>query len=169
MPPIRELFFAIMVLFIMVFGAVLFVGGTESVNGVPLSPLLAPSYNAINVNHSYPTNGVFANTSGTFAATNGLATNVSNVATTSSSGGIINSVSLVIGYLSTIPLLYTALINFIALPIAALGIQIGYATTIAQVILTGIIALAIVSAIFLFPISVYSTTAKVKKTQRFTK
>ena len=150
MPPIRELFFVIMVLMMLAFGSVLFVGGEEKANNLPMNSTIASNYNAITQASALP-GGLFGNNTNLYHVVNGSAANVSNVGSSSSSA-LINSVGLVVGYLNTIPLLYGAVVNFIAIPVEALGVPVGYAQVVVNVMLVGILALAIVSAIFLFPV-----------------
>lgn len=155
MPPIRELFFAILVLMILSFGAILWVGGVESENGLTMSNTIASNYNALSsntlCNSGTGTSGLFGNLTKLCGVVNSSASNVTNVGS-SSSTALTNSVGLVVGYLNTLPILYGSVVNFIAVPFEQFGVPTGYAQVIVNVMFVGIIALAIVSAIFLFPV-----------------
>jgi len=156
MPPIRALFFMILVIMLFMYGAILFIGGYEQGNGLAMNSTLANNYNALTSNSALP-QGVFGNNTGLFEATNNLAKGINNTASSCSSViqqacVVVNSVSLVLGFLTTIPTILGAIINFIAVPLSAFGIPLGYAQIIVSAIFVGIISLAIISALFLFPI-----------------
>jgi hypothetical protein len=150
MPPIRQLFVATLVLMLLAYGAVLWVGGYETGNKLPMNATLANNYNSLTQNSLLP-GSLFSNASQVINAANKSAVGVNSTGS-SAAAGVVNSVSLVINFMTSIPHLMWSIINFIAIPIAALGVNIGYAQIIASAIFLGISAIAIISAIFLYPI-----------------
>ena len=150
MPPIRELFFAILVLMIIAYGSIYFVGGYESNNNLQMSNTIAVNYNSITSNTALP-GSLFGNLSALYTSTNNSKSNAT-LAGSSSAGEFGNAVAAVVGFITSIPAIYGSLVNFIAIPFQVLGVPIGFSQVIVNVMRVGIIALAIVSAFFLFPV-----------------
>lgn len=151
MPPIRMIFFTILAIMLMVYGAMLFTGGYETSNGLQMSNTIQANYNAISSASALP-GGFAGNVTGLGVAVNNSASKVNSSA--GSSSAIPNSVAMVYNFLTTIPNVIGAIVGFVAMPISTLGVPIGYAQIIVSIMFLGIIGLSIISAIFLFPIAV---------------
>ena len=133
----------------MSYGGILFVAGYETQNNLQVNSTIASNYNSITSASALP-GGLFGNTSGLFQTVNNTASKVNQSASTN--GGITNSLSLVLGFMTSIPVVLGALVNFVSIPLVALGVPIGYAQVVVSVFFLGILSLSIISAIFLFPI-----------------
>lgn len=135
---------------LLAYGAVLFVGGYEVDNHLASNATIASNYNAILSGSAVP-GGFLGNVTKLGNVTNKTATGV-NQTGNSGSSALTNSVGLVVGFMTSIPTIYWSIVSFIAVPLQGLGIPAGYAQNVVNIIILGIIAISIVSAIFLFPI-----------------
>ena len=152
MPPIRTMFFTVLVLMILAYAGILFIGGYETGNGLTLNTTygIASNYNAI-TNNAIGNTGLFSNTTALQQQTNKSSLNQINYSASSLAalGGAVSSAATLI---TSIPRIFTALLQFVAAPLQVLGIPSSYAIIIAGIIIIGTMVLAILSAIFLFPI-----------------
>ena len=151
MPPVRTMFVAASLMFIFMFGMIYFIGSFETGNGLPLNATIATNFNAIGLNPSSPNGGVFSGfgnySSGIYTTANSLQTFNSNPIASA-----LSTVSLVGSFIFSIPSLFRLMGAFIAVPLAAIGIPIGFAQMIGTITLIGVFALGLISAVFLFPI-----------------
>ena len=165
MPPIRQVFVAILAIMLLAYGGIRFIGGYETANGLPINSTIAANYNAIALNTSSP-GGFTGNITALGQAANTSAAKV-NQTGSSSQSALINSVSLVLQFLTSIPAIMWSIVNFVSIPIAAvIGIgSLGYVQAVISIMFLGVLSLSIISAIFLFPI-VADTGSQRKKRSR---
>ena len=142
---------AILVSFLLMFGMIFFIGNYELGNGLGVNATIATNFNAIGVNPSAPAGGIF---SGYGNLANGVQNTGNSLQTfnTNPISSAISSVSLVGSFLFSLPNLFLAMGAFIAVPLTAIGIPLGFAQAISSVALIGIFALGLLSAVFLFPL-----------------
>lgn len=151
MPPIRQMFIAVSVAFLFMFGMIWFIGNYETGNGLTVNATIATNFNAIGMNPSSPQGGVFSGygnfSNGAYNTANSLQSfNTNPVASA------ISSVSLVGSFIFSIPALFGTMGAFIAVPLVAIGMPVGFAQAIGYVVLVGIFGLGLLSAVFLFPL-----------------
>lgn len=156
MPPIRQLFVGVLIAMLAAFGLIFMIGGFETANGIPLNATIATNYNAIAASPQLPQSGVFCNaTQG--ACIGGLASQVNNTSTNLQSyannplGSLVNTVSVVGGYIFEIGSFFGLLGGFIAAPLA-IFMPVSFAQLIANIVLVGIFMFGLISAIFLVPV-----------------
>lgn len=126
-------------------------GSYEYQNNLLQSNTIAGNFSAILGNSSAPQNGIFVNDNNVFGAADTAQTGI-NSTTSIGSSSVFNSVSLVINFIIYLPNAYNALVHFMAVPFVALGVSPTFAITVINVLFVGILALGVISAIFLFPI-----------------
>ncbi len=138
------------------FGLIFFIGGYEVSNGIALNATIANNYNAILGNPSAPNNGIFCNSQNGACFTS-LAAQVNSTATglqtysTNPLGSLVNTVSVVGGYIFEIANFFGLLSGFIAVPLA-IFMPVAFAQLIASVALVVIFMMGLLSAIFLVPV-----------------
>jgi hypothetical protein len=142
------MFVGVLVMLLCAFGLIILIGTFEQANGLRINATIASNFNAIWPNPSAPNNGIFS----------GFGTLNSQVYSTSNSlqsygpiSSIISSVSIAGTFIFSIPAFYGLLAGFISAPLSFF-MPVGFAVTIANVVLVGIFMLGLLSAIFLFPI-----------------
>lgn len=154
MPPIRTLFLTTVVSIILFYGGILYVAGYESQNNLAINNTVAAAYNNIQAS-GIPTAGqIFGNLSGLGNQSTKISGGLKNYSE-NPIYVIVSSVSTVGTFLVSIPATLGAIFNFASLPLVIFGVSQPFATFIVGMLILGIIALAILSAIFLFPVIIY--------------
>lgn len=155
MPPIRQMIVGVLITMLAAFGMIFFIGGYETSNGLALNATIASNYNAITANPSAPAAGIFCS-SQNGACLSSLASQVNNTGTSLQSystnplGSLINTVSVVAGYLFEIGAFFGLLSTFISTPLS-LFMPVGFAQLIGNITLIIIFVMGLLSGIFLVP------------------
>lgn len=151
-PPIRTMFFTVLVVMLLAYASLVFVGGYEVGNGLPTNSTVATYYYNLTASSSNPTYGIYNNASFLNKQVNGTAATIVTYSSNPISS-LIGTVTLAGQFLFSIPSIFLAILYFVAAPLHAfLGISTSYAVVVAGVIITGVIVLSVLSAIFLFPL-----------------
>ena len=146
--PIRTLALGLLMLVLLIFPLIFMSVSYEISNGEPVNATLMIQYNAIVGNQSNPTGGVF----GAYGnLTSQTSTQASSLHNSNNAFSLLNTISLAAQFFSSIPGIIYNILVLIATPITALGINAGFAILIAGTMVTLLMLLAIISAIFLFP------------------
>ena len=151
MPTTRTLFVSIILVMLLAWAGVIYISSYSQVNNLtPSNVILA--YGNLSTNNT-PSTGIFSgfhNLSGNVNTTQtGIKSSslFSNPITT-----ITTAVTVMGGFITSLPTLLSAIIGFIAYPFQIFGLPLGFAQTVAIVIIVGVLSFVILSAIFLFPI-----------------
>ena len=144
--PIRTLLVASLLFMGFIYGMMGWIGSFAAVNHVPVANSITAQYHIISQNSSYPNSGVFAskklNTSIT-AVTSGLS-NPLNIFATSGALGALGNMFL------SIPSTMQGFLSLIGSPFLAVGVPVTYLWLLGGVIIVVLIALGIISALFIF-------------------
>ena len=144
--PIRTLLVASLLFMGFIYGMMGWVGSFAAVNHIPVSNSITAQYHIITQNSSYPNSGVFAsqklNTS-IKAVTSGLSNPLNIFATAGALGALGNM-------LLSIPPTMQGFLSLIGTPFLAVGVPVTYLWLLGGVIIVVLIALGIVSALFIF-------------------
>jgi hypothetical protein len=146
--PIRTLLVASLLFMGFIYGMMGWVGSFATVNKVNVSNTITAQYNLITKNVSYPNSGVFNSTklnTSLNAVTSGLSNPLNIFATTGALGAIGN-------ILLSIPSAMQAFLNILGSPFLLVGVPVTYIWLLGVVIIVGVIALGIISALFIFNI-----------------
>jgi hypothetical protein len=144
--PIRTLIFTGIVASFFMFGLVYFYGGYLNYNHVATNSSLEKSYVLIAGNNS-TRNYVLGNLSQQISAQGSQLHNSS-----SPISQISGTVPTVAQFIGSLPSIYGTFTSFAAGPLSAVGVPSGEANIIVNLIIIAIIVVAILSAIFLFPL-----------------
>lgn len=151
MPTIRTLFVTMLLLMLIAYGGILYIGSFSYANNITPSNIIAGNYTAISGN------SVTANT-GIFVGFKGLSTNVNSTGSalgsysTNPISSLSGTVTIVAGFFGNILTVFYSVIGFVAIPFTVLGLPLGFAEIVGAAIILGVIGFALLSAIFLFPI-----------------
>ena len=144
--PIRTLLVASLLFMGFIYGMMGWIGSFAAVNHIPVANTITAQYRIITQNSSYPNSGVFAskklNTSIT-AVTSGLS-NPLNIFATSGALGALGNMFL------SIPSTMQGFLSLIGSPFLAVGVPVTYLWLLGGVIIVVLIALGIISALFIF-------------------
>jgi hypothetical protein len=148
--PIRTIMMALLVMVLLIFPLILAVGSYDQTNNVPLNGTIGLQYNAIVGNESNPSAtplfGAY------YSLTSQGPAQGSQLHNSNLNFGLFNTVGLVSQFFtSLLPITY-GILNFISIPLQAIGVPTWFAITIMASILILLLVLAVVSAIALFPL-----------------
>ncbi len=151
MPAIRTLVIGLIISVLFIYALVGYAVGYELSNNVTVNATLQTQYNYIVGNIANP--GFSGGNTTVFGAVNVLNTNTTfQQNQIGALGTLINSISIVLSFFKSIPNIFTAMFSFISLPLSNyLHIPFFYAQMLVLGIVGSLLALAILSAIFLFP------------------
>lgn len=146
--PVRTLLIAALLMMGFIYAEMGWVGSFAAVNHLNVSKNITAQYHLITTNISNPNTGVFAsqklNTS-IKAVTSGLSNPLNLFATAGALGAVGN-------ILLSIPTSMYAFLNLLGTPFLALGVPVTYIWLLGLIIIIGLIALGIISALFIFNI-----------------
>ena len=146
--PVRTLLLAALLFMGFTYGMMGWIGSFSATNKIAINPKIADIYSNISQNISYPDSGVFAtsklNTSVKTVVT-GLSNPLNLFATAGALGAIGNT-------LLSIPNSLYIFLTLLGTPFLALGIPVTYLWLLGVLIITMLIALGILSALFIFNI-----------------
>lgn len=146
--PVRTLLIAALLMMGFIYAEMGWVGSFAAVNHLNVSKNITAQYHLITTNISNPNTGVFAsqklNTS-IKAVTSGLSNPLNLFATAGALGAVGN-------ILLSIPTSMYAFLNLLGTPFLALGVPVTYIWLLGFIIIIGLIALGIISALFIFNI-----------------
>ncbi len=147
--PIRTILLASVTLLMLTYFMVGWLGGYQAVNNETTNATLAKQYKAITGNTTNPGGSLFGTFGNTSTQASGTASNLKNPSGIFSITGAIGSAAQFFG---SIPVVFNAFFTFMAGPLIAAGIPVGYAVMLMETMIVLVVVLAILSAIFLFPI-----------------
>ena len=146
--PVRTLLIAALLMMGFIYAEMGWVDSFAAVNHLNVSKNITAQYHLISNNISNPNTGVFAsqklNTS-IKAVTSGLSNPLNLFATAGALGAVGN-------ILLSIPTSMYAFLNLLGTPFLALGVPVTYIWLLGLIIIIGLIALGIISALFIFNI-----------------
>ncbi|MGC8940928.1 MAG: hypothetical protein ACP5JY_02755 [Candidatus Nanoarchaeia archaeon] len=142
MPPIRTMIIATTITILASLFLLSFVGGFAIDNHASLPSSITNLYQSYQTNATKAINILSASSSN---GQNGLQSQ--NIVS-----GIFSGVGLAMAFGTAIPAAFSAILNLIAIPIAMLGIPTGIAMAVAVLLISAMIVLAILSAIFIYSI-----------------
>ncbi len=147
--PIRTLLITVFIMSIFTYSAFLFFGGISIDNSVTVSNTLYAQYVNVSNNQSQPTHGSLSY----IASLNKLSGGQQNATSNPNSAfGLSSSVGLAAGYFGALGNIYNNLITVISTALQLVGIPTQFSVVVANIALVMIVFIAILSAIFLFPI-----------------
>ncbi|MDE1833843.1 MAG: hypothetical protein KGH64_00740 [Candidatus Micrarchaeota archaeon] len=149
MPPIRQLMMGSIFTVLLTYLAIMWIGGYQFANNIPVNATIASAYNAINLN---PTNPnilylQFGNyTSQGFITGNKLLQSTNYTQTTAP------TLQGTAQFLTSIPFVFQAITGFVAPALSsAFGIPISFTTNALTLMLLLVLVLAVLSGLLIFP------------------
>ncbi len=142
MPPIRTMVIATTITILASLFLLSFIGGFAVDNHASLPPSITNLYQNYQVNATKAINILSGSTSN---GQNGLQSQ--NIIS-----GIFSGVSLAMAFGTAIPAAFFAILNLISMPIVMLGIPTGIAMAVAVLLISALIVLGVLSAIFIYSI-----------------
>ena len=146
--PVRTLLIASLLFMGFIYGMMGWIGSFSVSNHAPVSPAISSVYTGITNNISDPNVGVFYTTklnTSISAVTSGLSNPVNIFATAGALGAVGNM-------LISIPKSMYAFFTLLGSPFLAIGVPITYIWFLGAIIIVALIALGIISALFIFNI-----------------
>jgi len=147
--PIRTIIIASLVMVLLTFSVVLFTGSYAYSNNLPINNTVSSQYNSLIGNPSNPNSGLFSNY---LNLTSQVGSQGSQLHNSNLQFGLFNTIGIAAQFFTSLGPIIGGFLQFISIPLEAVGIPAGYAVIIMAVMLLAIMALGILSAIFLFPI-----------------
>ncbi len=149
--PIRTMVVGSIFALMLTYGSVGFFGSYQYSNHIAMNQTLAQAYNSIVLKPSEP-GGIFSIGNLSSSSTS-EATNIQNVTIFSAPGLAIQTLGYAAKFIAVVPALFYQLISFVAAPMAqTLHVPTGYVIAALTVLLITIIVLALLSALFIFPV-----------------
>lgn len=151
MPTIRTLYVAVIVILLLAWAGIIYISGYSQSNGLTVNATIS-AFGNLSTNAT-PSTGLFAAFGNLSTSVNNTRSGLTGASTASNPiTGITTGITVASGFISSLPALVIGIINFIAIPFAFLGLPLGFAQVVAYLIVIGVCAFALLSAIFLFPI-----------------
>ena len=147
--PIRTLLITVFVVSVFMFGAFLFLGGLSIDNGVPMNSSLKAQYLNITNNQSLPKQGTLSFIGKLNALAAGQQNSTANINSAFNAG---TSIGLAAGYFGSLGNIYNSVISVISTALSFMGVPTAFVHVVANLALIVLVFVAILSAVFLFPI-----------------
>lgn len=151
MPTIRTVFVSLLILMLLAYGGIYYIGSFSYSNGLTPANVIAGNFSQLTNNAVQPATGIFTGFKGLSSNVNATGSALGSYSTNPISS-LSGTITIVASFFTNILTIFYSVIGFVAIPFTIFGLPLGFAEIIGAAIVLGVIGFALLSAVFLFPV-----------------